>query len=186
MHERSAPERTPVGSSSNYSTSGIAMDSLIESPEPHLPKRPLIDYLNEIIAAQSRPDPSLEKQPQWCAPLQNALTAPTLPKKSGSAGGKAANWGEPYLMQIVMDLFAAEQNPEKCKDISHLHYEYEGLLTQALKQYHDDMEKGKKYGTKVLTYGKLLKAGGMERKLRQWVKAPAFRKHLIDLGYLED
>lgn len=162
------------------------MDSHLNSPKPRPSKQSPTDVFNEALTALFRRASSSEKQPQWCAPLQSAPTAPTLPKKRGSAGGKAANWGEPYLMQIVMDLFAKEKNPKQCKDISHLWCEHKDLLADAWMQYQDELEHKKRYHNKVLTYGHSLKADGMERKLRKWVKDPDFRKHLVDLGYLEE
>jgi hypothetical protein len=133
----------------------------------------------------SAPPLSSEEQFQLFAALQKATPESTPTQKRGSEGCKATKWGEPRLMEIVLELFENNKKPEMCDGINHLYDEHLDLFRKAWTKYTDELESGLRYGNRTLTYGKLLTPGGMRRKLRHWVEKPSFRERLVKLGYLK-
>lgn len=148
-----------------------------------------VPSISNIVMSLVQPLSTLTLTPEEQAQLSTIhrppLPTPVTVKKWGSEGGKGANWGEPRLMEIVLECFEKSKKPEMCDDINHLYNEHQGLLEKAWKQYKKELELGLRYRNKALTYGQPLTVDGMKRKLYQWVKKPDFRVRLVELGYLK-
>jgi len=169
----------------NRSIFGNAMTPLSGSPSPK--RTALSMYIDFLLREQSYsvPPQSSEEQFQLFAALQKATPESTPTQKRGSEGCKGTKWGEPRLMEIVLEFFEKYKKPEMCDGINHLYDEHLDLIREAWTKYTNELESGQRYGNRTLTYGKLLTPGGMRRKLHQWAKKPSFRERLVKLGYLK-